>query len=149
MLRHIVFCLLVPAVTGCSLLQEHGGNVAGAVGVVRTASNLELLEPQYLAGSLIAYAIYDQLAPTWRIEVTRLDEQRVRLDLRMKSFITGGDGEARQVFMRNARQLAESEGLAGFEVARYEEGVESTRPFAQRVAGGEIRLLRSQIWPAL
>ncbi|WP_343035046.1 hypothetical protein [Aromatoleum diolicum] len=108
-----------------------------------------MLEPEYLAGALIAYAIYDPLAPTWDVSVTRLDEARVRLDLRMKTLITGGDGEARQIFVRNARQLAESKGFAGFDVMRYEEGVDSTRPFARRVASGEVRFARSRIWPAM
>ena len=54
----------------------------------------------------------------------------------------GGDGEARTVFMRNARNYADEGGYAGFEVVRYEEGIESTRPFARRYASGEIRLAR-------
>ncbi|NMG77550.1 hypothetical protein GPA25_22620 [Aromatoleum diolicum] len=149
MLRRLALSLIVPALTGCALLQDHSAKLAGGVGAVLTASELDLLEPEYLAGALIAYAIYDPLAPTWDVSVTRLDEARVRLDLRMKTLITGGDGEARQIFVRNARQLAESKGFAGFDVMRYEEGVDSTRPFARRVASGEVRFARSRIWPAM
>jgi hypothetical protein len=34
-------------------------------------------------------------------------------------------------------------------VLRYEEGIESTRPFARRFASGEIRLVRSRAFPEL
>jgi len=71
------------------------------------------------------------------------------MDLRMKALATGGDGEARRVFLRNAREVVEAGGFAGFDVLRYEEGIESTRPFARRFASGEIRLVRSQIFPGL
>ena len=113
------------------------------------ASKLDLLSPEYLAGGLIAYAIYDPLAPTWDIKAVRLDEERVRFDLRMKSLVSGGEGEARQVFARNARQFAENGGFAGYDVVRFAEGIESTRPFARRFATGEIRLARSRVWPGL
>ncbi len=76
-------------------------------------------------------------------------KDRVRMALRMKSLFTGGDGEARQVFLRNARQLVEAGGFAGYEIVRYEEGIESTRPFAHRYANAEIQLVRSHIFPAL
>ncbi len=134
---------------GCETVRDYGGPAAGAVGVLQAASELEFLEPQYLAGALIAYAIYDPLAPTWRITVTQLDEQRVRLDLRMKRLATGGEGEARRIFRRNAEQLMSEGGFVSYEVLRYEEGIKSTRPFAHRFASGEIRLARSQTWPEI
>lgn len=134
---------------GCETVRDYGGPAAGALGALQTASELELFEAQYLAGALIAYAIYDPLAPTWRITATRLDEQRVRLDLRMKRLATGGEGEARRIFRRNAEQLVAEGGFVSYDVLRYEEGIESTRPFAQRFASGEIRLARSETWPEI
>jgi hypothetical protein len=71
------------------------------------------------------------------------------MELRMKGLISGGEGDARQVFLRHARRLAEDGSFAGFDILRYEEGVDSGRPFAQRVASGEIRLLRSHTFPEL
>ncbi len=124
-----------------------GGAVAGIVGGLAMASELDMLGAQYLAGALVAYAIYDPLAPTWRIELSRAGSDRVRMALRMKSLITGGEGEARQVFIRNARRMVEAGGFAGYDVISYEEGMESTRPFARRVASGEIRLVRSRQFP--
>lgn len=134
---------------GCAQMQDYGGMTAGGVGSVMMAQELNLIEPQYLAGGLIAYAIYDPLAPTWRIQVTQLDDHRYRLDLRMKSLITGGEGEARQVFRRNAQAIVDENDFSGYDILRYEEGVESTRPFARRIASGEIRVARSQTWPGM
>ena len=57
------------------------GPIAGAAGAVWMASELSFLEPEYLAGMLVAYGIYDPLAPTWSIEVSRSGEDRVRMDL--------------------------------------------------------------------
>lgn len=149
MLRRFAPCLIVSALTGCALLQDHGAKIAGGVGAALTASELELLEPEFLGGALIAYAIYDPLAPTWDIKMTQIDEEHARFDLRMKTLITGGEGEARQIFVRNARQIAESKGFAGFDVMRFEEGVDSTRPFARRFASGEVRFARSRIFPGI
>lgn len=148
-LLRLLLCLTLPLAGGCAMFQEHGNRAAGAVGLGMMASELELLEPEFAAGALIAYAIYDPLAPTWQVRATSLDETRTRLDLEMKALATGGEGEARQVFQRNARRLAESGGFAGYDVVSYEEGVESTRPFARRVASGEVRFIRSRTWPGL
>lgn len=125
------------------------GPAAMVAGLVLMASEASYLKPDYVAAALVAYGIYDPLAPTWSIEVRRTAEDRLRMDLRMKALATGGEGEARQVFLRNARELVEAGGFAGFDVIRYEEGVESTRPFARRIASGEIRLVRSQVFPEL
>ena len=158
-MRHALLVLVACSVLGCASEREGPGlldraaevpgPIAGAVGAVWMASELEYLEPEYLAGMLVAYAIYDPLAPTWKIDVSRAGEDRLRMDLRMKSLVTGGEGEARQVFLRNARQVVEAGGFAGFDVLRYEEGIESTRPFARRFASGEIRLVRSRAFPEL
>lgn len=124
-------------------LVEVPGSAALVAGVLLAASEASYLTPDYIAGALIVYGLYDPLAPTWAIEVSRSGEDRLRMDLRMKALVTGGEGEARQVFLRNARQVMEAGGYAGFDVVHYEEGVESSRPFARRVARGEIRLVRS------
>lgn len=149
MLRRLALCALLPVFAGCAVMQEHGSKVAGGVGLGMMASELDLLEPEFLAGGLIAYAIYDPLAPTWSVRVVQYDEERARFDLHMKTLITGGEGEARQVFVRNVRQFAEEKGFAAFDIVRYEEGVDSTRPFARRVASGEVRFARSRTFPGL
>lgn len=128
---------------------ELSGPVALVAGLLLMASEASYLEPDYIAGALVAYGLYDPLAPTWRIEVSRSGEDRLRMDLRMKALVTGGEGEARQVFLRNAREVMEAGGFASFDVIHYEEGIESTRPFARRFARGEIRLVRSMTFPGL
>lgn len=150
-MKHRISVLLVSTVllVGCETVRDYSGPAAGAYGTLLTGVDLTLFEPQYFAGGLIAYAIYDPLAPTWRITATQLDEQRVRLDLRMKRLATGGEGEARRIFRRNAEQLVSEGGFVAYEVLRYEEGIESTRPFAHRFASGEIRLARSETWPEI
>ena len=131
------------------IVKETPGPVAGAAGGLWMLQQLGYLKPEYLAGGLIAYGIYDPFAPTWEIRVTELDVGYRRIDLNMKRLATGGDGEARQTFLRAARSLAEKGGYAGFDELRYEEGIDSTRPFAHRVASGEIRLVKSRQFPGL
>lgn len=147
LLRRCALVCLLPALAGCSYLQVHSDRAAGAAGVLLTASKLELLKPEFLAGGLIAYAIYDPLAPNWKSRVIDLDDERSRFELEMKAFVTGGEGEARQVFQRQAREISDARGFAGFDILRYEEGIEGTRPFAHRVARGEVRFVRSRTWP--
>jgi hypothetical protein len=130
-------------------VKESPGPTAGAVGGLWMAQQLGYLKPEYLAGSLIAYSIYDPFAPTWEIRVTERDDGYCRIDLSMKRLTTGGDGEARQTFLRAARSLVAKGGYAGFDELRYEEGIDSTRPFAHRVASGEIRLVKSRQFPGL
>lgn len=88
----------------------------------------------------------DLLIPGWKVEVTQLDEDRYRLALRMRTLITGGDGEARTAFLRGARELVDAGGFAGFDVVRYEEGIDSGFLFGRRSASGVIRVVRSQTW---
>jgi hypothetical protein len=123
---------------------DHGRAAAGVVGAGMLAADAGLLRAPHVAGALVAYALYDPFAPTWHIEVSRIADDIWRLDLRMKRLATGGAGEASHIFRRNARRIAEGAGHQQYEVMLYEEGIESTRPFAQRVARGEIRLTRDR-----
>jgi len=86
------------------------------------------------------YFVVDPLAPNWRVEEARLDERHFRIDLKMKRFTNGGDGEALQVFQRQARRIAQQSGAATYEIMEYSEGIESELLLARRVAQGVIRL---------
>ena len=124
-MRRALLVLATCSVLGCASEREGpgpldraagiSGPIAGVAGVVWMASELSYLEPEYLAGMLVAYGIYDPLAPTWSIEVSRSGEDRVRMDLHMKRLASGGDGEARRVFLRNAHELVRAGGFAGFD----------------------------------
>lgn len=124
---------------GCAAPSSHGAAAAGVVGGLMTASQLELLRAPYVAGALVAYAIHDPLAPNWRIEGMRIDDDHMRFELRMKALSTGGDGEARMIFMRSARRATQAGGYDGFDIVTYEEGIDSSGLFASRFASGEIR----------
>lgn len=105
------------------------------------------LSGQTLLATGVAYLAYDPLAPNWEIVEQPSGEGRYVMLLRQRSINSGGDGEARQVLARRANVLMRDGGYSSYQLLRLEEGVESTRPFAQRVAEAEIRLLRSTTWP--
>ena len=58
-----------------------------------------------------------------------------------------GAAEPRRVSLRNPREPVQAGGFAGFDELSWEEGIESTRPFARRFARGELRLVRSRTFP--
>ena len=94
----------------------------------------------YAGVALAVYLVLDPLAPNWQIEQTHLPDDTYLLALRMKRFHTGGDGEARQVFHRRARELARSNGYSGYEVTRFEEALDSAMLGTQRTVEAAIRL---------
>lgn len=116
---------------------------------VLMASDAGYLNASMLAGALIFYIVSDPFAPNWSIEEARQGDDRYLLALRLKAIHSGGDGEARQVFKRRAAQLAGQPGFSSYEVISWQEGLESTRPFAQRVAYGELRLVRAEPAPGV
>jgi len=141
----LVLPIVLAACSGFgNVVKESPGPIAGTAGGVWMLQQLGYLKPEYLAGGLIAYSIYDPFAPTWTIRVTEVNAEYRRIDLSMKRLATGGDGEARQTFLRAVRSLVEKGGYASFDELRYEEGIDSTRPFAHRVASGDIRLVKSR-----
>lgn len=90
----------------------------------------------------IAYLVVDPLAPNWSIEETRLADNTVHLALKMKRFHMGGDGEARVVFRRRAKYLAQFGSFKAYQVLEYSESMESSVFGGQRLAEGVIHLTR-------
>jgi len=88
----------------------------------------------------IAYLVIDPLAPNWEIEEARLSDNHVHLALKMKRVHNGGDGEARAVFNRRARDLAHFGGFAGYQVLEYQESLESSVLGSQRRGEGVVVL---------
>jgi hypothetical protein len=82
------------------------------------------------------------LTNNWFVSETPLAPDRVRLSLSMIPLHRGGDGEAREYFLRRAEKLAHEAGYSGFEVLEYREGIESGVLFGQRVADGVVRFTR-------
>ena len=145
--RRVALCLIFPLAGGCLALPLPRYAGAGAAGESAAAPRLN--DADYPTPPPVAYLPPGSQSPAWDLGVVRLDAERVRFYLRMKSLVTGGEGEARQVFARAAQRFADAGGFAGFEVVRFEESVESSWPFAQRLAVGEVRLVRSRIWPGM
>lgn len=137
-------CLMAGAalLTACSTIGEppHDWLLLPAAGVAALGNGY--VKVPALAAAVAAYAVIDPLAPNWSIQEARLGEERYRLVLRLKGIHNGGAGEARMVFERRAAQLASQPGFGAYELTRWQEGIESTRPFAHRIAYGELRLIR-------
>lgn len=143
-LRTLAACALCGALSGCGLTaREWGGGVAG----VLVASDAGYLKAPFVGAAYLFYTVLDPAAPNWGIEEARQGEDRYALVLTMKAIHSGGDGEARQVFGRRAAQLGRQEGFEGYDILSYQEGVESTRPVARKVAYGEVRLRRAAVVP--
>lgn len=141
------------AIAGCSTMPGPGEN-GSQQWLLAPAAAITVIEHGYttnahLAGMAAAWALVDPLAPNWEIHATRVDERLVRFDLKHKLLHTGGDGEARQVLRRNADRLTRQEGFSEYEILRYEESIDSTRPFARRIATAEVRMLKGRALPGL
>lgn len=87
------------------------------------------------------YSITDPTLPAWEITEIRLPDHRVQYNLRMQYLHLGGDGEARYVLARRAEALAQEEGLAGYQIQRFEEAVDSRIWLPRRTAYAEVKLL--------
>ena len=130
----------VVGLTGCSTIGEppHDWLLMPVAAVAAVHSGYVKI-PAALA-AVAVYALVDPLAPNWAMQESRLAEDRFRIVLRMKALHAGGDGEARQVFHRRARELARSNGYGGYEVMRFEEALDSAMLGTQRTAEASIRL---------
>lgn len=143
-----VVLLAVGLLAGCASLQEPVPVAVGTASIAILGEKAGYTgSPEYLAALGVTYALYDPWAPNWELDVIPVDETHVRFEMRLRAFHTGGEGEARKVLNRNAARVARERGFSGFELVQFEEGVESTRPIARRVASGEVRLYNSRVFP--
>ena len=142
-------------VNACSNLHVPGpGEGASTQWLLAPAAALATLQNGYLGlpaltTGLTVWALADPFAPNWEIRAARLDERHLRFFLQHKLLHTGGEGEARQVLYRNAERITREEGFSEYEIVRLEEGIESTRPFARRTVGADVRRLKGRALPAL
>lgn len=88
----------------------------------------------------IAYYVVDPHAPNWEIQEAQFPDDHYMLSMKMKRYYTGGAGEARQVFNRRARDLANVSGFSGYKVLEYSEALDSNAIGSQRTAEGVIVL---------
>ncbi len=87
-----------------------------------------------------AYYVIDPLAPNWEVAQRQLSDTRYRIDLRMKRFHLGGDGEADLLFKRHAEELAALMGNGEYHLVAYSEGIDSNMSIPQRWGRGVIDL---------
>lgn len=92
------------------------------------------------AGAALLFVVIDPLAPNWQVESRALGGGRYDIALTMKRFIAGGEGEAPQVFRREAGRLAQLQGAPGYRIAEFSEGIDSQVLVARRVARGVVEL---------
>jgi hypothetical protein len=84
----------------------------------------------------------NRLASNWELRQQPLGPELVRIELRRRGWLAGGEGEAAQQFARQAQALAWQHGFAGYAVLEYSEGIAQAFPFPERVAQGVIRFER-------
>lgn len=92
----------------------------------------------------VVYAITDPTAPTWEITEIRLPDHRVQYNLRMQYLHLGGEGEARNILAHRVEALVQEEGLAGYQIQRFEEAMDSRIWLPRRTAYAEVRLLAAK-----
>lgn len=137
---------LLLSLAGCSSLS---GDIPGNTSIIPKGSlrifpNYAVAHADIVQVGLLLAAVYmvtDPTAPNWEIVETRLPDNRVLYKLSMQYLHLGGDGEARYVLARRAETLAREQGLAGYQIQRYEEAVDSRIFLPQRIAYAEVQLL--------
>lgn len=134
--------LMVLGLVGCGSTIPRAGGLVPEKTVQLSPSFGMPLEKLVFWGAYAAtaYLILDPLAPNWVIEEAQLPGNHVHLSMKMKRYYTGGAGEARLVFQRRAKDLAQAGGFDGYEVIEYSEGLESSILGSQRFSEGVIRL---------
>lgn len=143
MSRWFVLALVVSSAmtfSGCKSIDDYSGPRPIIPARTLSLSPSLTLTAEGIAAAALAYAIIDPLAPNWKVEVEPLGQQRYRVALTMKRFITGGEGESAQVLRRTAEKLQKEGGYSAYTVLAHSEGIESHVLIAQRVAHGLIEL---------
>ncbi|MCB1955028.1 MAG: hypothetical protein KDG55_05095 [Rhodocyclaceae bacterium] len=79
----------------------------------------------------------------WSVAHEDLGGGRHRLRFELSTLHTGGDGEVRARVVKWAESMVRRQGLAGYQIARMEEGVDSGWFFGQRYAEIEVQFIAS------
>lgn len=132
--RNLVLCLAL-ALAGC---QATLVEVADTTRDFTKMSTKPLLTLAALGAA--AYYVVDPLAPNWEVAQTQIDDSRFRIDMRLKRFHHGGEGEADMVFKRRAEELAQTLGGGEYRLVSYAEGIDSEMTGPRRWTRGVIEL---------
>ncbi|HEX2828977.1 MAG TPA: hypothetical protein VHP37_21690 [Burkholderiales bacterium] len=140
MIRRALLAAMMLAAAGCSSMDDYTGpNTLIPAKTLDVSPSLHIPAEGLVAIGII-YWIVDPLAPNWKVELERLSDRRYRVNLTMKRFIVGGEGESTQVFRRAAEKLQHERGFSEYAILSFNEGIESKVTIAQRVASGVIEL---------
>jgi hypothetical protein len=113
--------------------------LVGAVGYAASAytgpaANLGMAA----AGAIIAYVVYDPLAPNWTIEEQMVASDTYLLSMRAKSFRTGGDGESRIDPQATSATVAAQTWLPGLPDSRLFRGCRVEHAFYASLRGRHV-----------
>ena len=140
MIRRAFAAAALAALAGCSSMDDYVGPSTLIPAKTLDVSPSLHIPAEGIVAIGIIYWIVDPLAPNWKVELERLSDSRYRVNLTMKRFITGGEGESVQVFRRAAEKLQHQGGYSEYAILSYSEGIESKVTLAQRVASGVIEV---------
>ena len=140
MIARAIAAAALAALAGCSSMDDYTGPRTIIPARTLNVSPSLQIPAEAIAAAGIIYAIVDPLAPNWKVDVEPLGTRRYRVNLTMKRFFTGGEGESTQVFRRAAEKLQHEGGFAEYAILSYSEGIESKVTIAQRVASGVVEL---------
>ena len=128
------------ALGGCSNMDDYSGPRTLIPAKTLNVSPSLTLSAEGIAAAGALYFIIDPLAPNWKVELEPLTPSRYRINLTMKRFISGGEGESTQVLRRAAEKLQHEKGYSEYASLSYSEGIDSKVTIAQRVASAVIEL---------
>jgi hypothetical protein len=138
--RALMVAAALAGLAGCSSMDDYVGPSTLIPAKTLDVSPSLHIPAEGIVAIGIIYWIIDPLAPNWKVELEKLSDRRYRVNLTMKRFITGGEGESTQVFRRAAEKLQHERGFSEYAILSYNEGIESKVTIAQRVASGVIEL---------
>jgi hypothetical protein len=80
----------------------------------------------------------------WHVDHYGIGADRYVFSLSKNRLASGGDGEAMQVLLSHAHDLALEQRYSGFKVIEFTQGIESTLPLARRVSRGVVQFARTR-----
>jgi hypothetical protein len=131
----IAFCAALIGLSGCRATVTEVATASKEVVILPFQTTLIVA-----ALGAAAYYVIDPLAPNWEVAQKQVGDTRYRIDLRLKRFHSGGEGEAEPLFKRHAEELAENIGTGEYRVIAYTEGIDSNVTGPQRWSRGIIEL---------
>lgn len=143
--RLLGLCILAGALAGCNTVPNQPTS-SGTFGVTAQMMTLPYsmvpgINPIILGAG--TSAIINSLLPTWSLEDMPIGGDRYRIFLRKKTFSSGGDGEAAQLFKYRAEQITGSRGYYGYQILEFTEGLDSGLMGTQKVAQGIIQIYKT------